>query len=192
MIGDLLRLTVTDPRAAMGALLRFDLPRGAALQMLILGAVLSAMSTWLAMVVQPFPDAAVMALVLGYPAAFAVSSVMVAMLLSVSLYRVGLALGGKGDLTGAILLIGWLQVMMVVLQMAEIVVVLALPAVIGVIASVLALGLVIWIAVSMTAALHRFAGAGVAVATLIGAFVLTFLGLALFAMLLASLSGGGT
>jgi hypothetical protein len=87
--------------------------------------------------------------------------------------------------------VGWLQVVMVVLQVAEIVVVLALPAAIGLIVSVVALGLVIWVAVSMTMALHRFAGPGVAVATLVGAFVLTILGLALFAMLLGSLSGGG-
>jgi hypothetical protein len=190
MIGDLLRLTLQDPRAAMQALLRLQLPRSAALQMLLLGAVLSAMSTWTAMSVQPFPDPVVTALVLNYPLAFAISSVMVALLLSFCIFRVGLALGGQGDWTGAMLLMGWLQVMMVVLQVAEIVVVLALPAAIGLLVSVVALGLVVWIAVNMTMALHRFAGPGVAVATLAGAFVLTILGLTVFAMLLSSLSGG--
>jgi hypothetical protein len=191
MIADLLRMTVSDPRAAMAALLRLGVARGTALQLLLLGAVLSAMTTWLALVVQPFPDAAVTALVLGNPAVFAVSSVLVALLLAFSLFRVGVALGGLGDLTGAMLLTGWLQVMMVVLQLAEIVVVLALPGVVAALASVAALGLVIWIAVNMTAVLHRFAGVGAAVATLVGAFVLTMVGLVVFAMVLAGLAGGG-
>jgi hypothetical protein len=191
MIGDMLRLTLTEPRVAMMALLRMQWPRGAAVQLLVLGAVLSAISTCIAMMVQPFPDPAVTALVLNYPAAFAVSSAMVAMLVSFSLYRMGLALGGKGDFTGAILMMGWLQVVMVVLQLAELLVVVALPDVIGLLVSVVALGVVVWIAVNMTMALHRFAGPGAAVATLAGAFVLTILGLALFAMLLGSLSGGG-
>jgi len=191
MIRDLLRMTVSDPRAAMAALLGLGVSRSAAVQMLILGAVLSAMSTWAAMVVQPFPDPVVTALVLGNPAIFAVSSVLVALLLAFSLFRVGAALGGLGDLTGAMLLTGWLQVMMVVLQLAEIVVVLTLPGVIAALVSVLALGLVIWIAVSMTATLHRFARMGAAVATLVGAFVLTIVGLVVCAMVLAGLAGGG-
>jgi hypothetical protein len=104
-------------------------------------------------------------------------------------YRVGLALGGQGDLTGAFLLMGWLQTLTALLQLAEILVVLTLPAAIGLLVSVLTLGFVVWVAVSMTMALHRFAGPGAAVATLIGAFVLTFVGLVVLSMLLGSLSG---
>jgi hypothetical protein len=187
----LLRLTLANPAAAMGQLLAQHLPLGASVRMLVLGAVLSTLSTCLALIVQPFPDAQVNALVLNYPLIFAISGTLAAGLLAFSLYRLGAAFGGQGDLAGACLLMGWLQVVMVVLQLAELLAIMLLPAVIGVIVSVAALGVVIWVAIGMTGALHRFANTGLAVGTLIGAFVLTILGMALLAMLMGTLAGGG-
>jgi hypothetical protein len=191
MNSHLLRLTLANPAAAMAYLLDQRLPLGPSLQVVTLGAVLSTLSTCLALIVQPFPDPLVNALVLNNPIIFAISGAVAAVLLAFSLFRLGAAFGGQGDFAGACLLMGWLQVVMVVLQLAELLAIVLLPAVIGVVVSIAALGVVIWVAVGMTGALHRFANTGLAVGTLIGAFVMTILGMALLAMLIGTLSGGG-
>ncbi len=149
------------------------------------------MSTCLAVLVQPFPDPLVNALVLNNPIIFAISGTLAAVLFAFSLFRLGAAFGGLGDFAGACLMMGWLQIVMVVLQLAELLTIFLLPALLGLLVSVVALGVVIWVAIGMTRALHRFANTGLAVGTLIGAFVLTILGMALLVMLLGTLSGGG-
>ena len=191
MNGNLFRLTLANPAAAMGQLLAHRLPLRASLQMVVLGALLSTMSTCLALLVQPFPDPLVNALVLNNPIIFAISGTLAAVLFAFSLFRLGAAFGGLGDFAGACLMMGWLQIVMVVLQLAELLTIFLLPALLGLLVSVVALGVVIWVAIGMTRALHRFANTGLAVGTLIGAFVLTILGMALLVMLLGTLSGGG-
>ena len=191
MNGTLLRLTLANPAAAMTELLAHRLPLRDSLQMVMLGALLSTISTCVALIVQPFPDPLVNALVLNNPIIFAISGTLAAVLFAFSLYRLGSAFSGQGDFAGACLLMGWLQVVMVVLQLSELVAIILLPAVIGLLVSVAALAVVIWVAIGMTRALHQFANTGLAVGTLIGAFVLTILGMALFAMLLGTLAGRG-
>lgn len=93
--------------------------------------------------------------------------------------QVGRIFGGRGTFGDALLLVAWLQVVMVLVQIVQLVVFLALPFASGLVV-VLALGLFFWLVVGFVQALHGFQQPFLVMAgtfaTLFGAaFVISFL-----------------
>lgn len=68
---------------------------------------------------------------------------------------VGRAFGGQGDFAGALWLMGWFQVVMLVLQVVQLVIALMLPGLTFFVASI-TVGLFFWILTGFICALHGF------------------------------------
>jgi hypothetical protein len=176
----LARLTLTQPRQGLRALLNLGLPKGTALVGLVLMAVLSALFLHLSLRVAPMPaDNLMMEKLIGSPFRTAIIQAVVLMVTVLLVYRVGRAFGGQGALEDAMLAMVWLQTILVVLQGVQLLALILMPP----LASLLGLlsgALFLWLLTQFIAELHGFASAakvffGVIVTFLLATFALTFL-----------------
>ncbi len=90
----------------------------------------------------------------------------------------GRVFGGKGRFMEALLLIVWLEFILTVLAALQLVTLLLVP-IVGVVLSVLAIPLFIWLLVSFAATMHEFQNKLLVLLGMIGVFVLTAVVLAL-------------
>ena len=106
-----------------------------------------------------------------------------------ALYFTGLALGGHGTFPATLALMAWLQVVMVVLQVATLVVMLAVP-VLG--AFLVMVSFVVFLRgmCVFVKELHGFAGLGRAVLTVVLAFLGVAFGLAIILLIIGIGAGG--
>lgn len=86
--------------------------------------------------------------------------------------------GGKGRFMEALLLVVWLEFILTILAAVQLVGLLLVPMV-GIILSVLAIPLFIWLLVSFTATVHGFRNLLLVLLGLIGVFILTAVALAI-------------
>lgn len=100
------------------------------------------------------------------------------LLIAVVMTFTGRVFGGKGRFMEALLLVVWLEFILTVLAGVQLVALLAIP-VVGLILSVLAIPLFIWLLVSFTATVHGFQNLLLVLLGLIGVFFLTAVALAI-------------
>lgn len=175
----LVRLSLRDPRQGLRAVL--DLPLSAAERWMVAGLsmILPTLMIFISLSLAPMPDGSPM-----FPLSpFALLGVQGSAILMMSsmTYAVGRWRGGRGSFSDALLTIGWLQLVMVAVQVALLLLELAFPpvaAVLGVVATVL----MFWLLTNFVAEVHGFTS-----------LPLTFLGIVatmtLAALVLALLMG---
>ena len=147
---DLVRLSFLDPRRAGERLIALNPPlEGRWLGMaaaIVVGTVLAYLLPLLGGRLAEAP-----------PPITAVAVQAAANLLAVVLMaQVGRLFGGRGGMADALLLVAWLQALMALVQLAQIVALLVLPPLAGLVL-VLAIGLFFWLMVGFVQALHGFA-----------------------------------
>ena len=167
----LVRLTLTQPRAAAQAVMRVPLPMAGRWSALLLMATLSALLMQvLGMLLPPAlgPDGQELRPV--GPLVWA-GMVTVGMMITAGLaHAVGRWRGGKGEFADAVILVAWLQFLQLLLVAVQIVVMLVLPMLAPVIeiASVL---LFLWLLVNFVAEMHGFRSLGLVFLGVIMTFV---------------------
>ncbi len=145
----LVRLSFSEPEAGFRAVQALGLPMVARWMMVALAVVLGVVLAYLLPALtgategafQPFPFAMIQ---LGF-------NVLAIWLLA----NVGRMFGGTGSFADAVLLVGWLQLLMVGLQAVQVVVMLILPP-LGAMVLILAIAAFFWLFSGFTCALHGF------------------------------------
>jgi len=166
----LLRETIRDPSLVARQIMALRLDRGTLWSALALATILSVLLVAVMEALLPVQGATSLigpwlyTVILG-------SSLVVSVFI---LTFVGNALGGGGDLGDALALMAWYQMLLLALQVFQLVSILIAP-LLGMVASVISLGIALWVIVNFVNEMHRFGNMGRAVLTL----VLAFLGLAL-------------
>ncbi len=161
------RFTVQNPRAGARALLAMGLPMSA--RWLAFGVVISGSSLLTILAVRLSPSGAepAVAEVVSQPIALAVMQGVVMLVFAQLMARVGQMAGGTGGFADALLLLTWVQVILMLLQVAQVVLELAIPAAADLL-GLLGLGLMLWLVTHFVAELHGFTSLGSVFAGVIG------------------------
>lgn len=177
----LVLLSVREPRAGLRTVLDAPLGAGGRQTLFALAAILPTLLIFGVLSVagagQEFP--------LG-PAILLVLQAAALLLMSGLAFVVGRWRGGLGSFSDCLLALSWLQITMVVAQVACVVVELALPFM-GAIIGILALALMMWLAINFLAEVHGFKNTALVFLSIIFTVFLTSFALAL----LTSLAGFG-
>lgn len=191
MWGELIRDSLTRPRVAARKLLDLALPFEVLVTALV---AVTAAGMVLAYVAARLTGGAVDAMtaaVLYSPLLGAIFQLAVMAAIVVGTARIGRLFGGTGDTTGALALVVWLNVIMLLAQAAQIVALVLLPP----LAFLLALATLFWLLwafANFVAELHGFASAALVLGGVIVTMLVFFLGLAtLLATLGLSPQGAG-
>lgn len=177
----LVLLSVRDPKTGLRAVLDAPLGAGGRQTLFALAAILPTLLIFGVLSVagagQEFPLGPLILLVLQAGAL---------LLMSFLAFAVGRWRGGIGSFSDCVVALSWLQITMVVAQVACLVVELALPFM-GAIIGILALALMMWLATSFLAEVHGFRNTAMVFLSIILTLFLTSFVLAL----LTSLAGLG-
>jgi hypothetical protein len=150
--------TITQPRAMARRVMAINLPLPVAIDALLLTAVLGALLstvTW-ALIGDPTdPNSAQMAEVFNRPLLLAGLQIAVQGAGAWLAWVVGRFFGGTGSLPQAVILIAWVEWVLILVQLAQLVLYLAAP-VLAELTSPLALILFFWLMASFIAELHAF------------------------------------
>jgi len=161
------RFTLQDPRAGARAMMAMGLPMS--VRWLAFGVVVTGSSLLTVLAIQFSPagrDPAV-AQVLSQPIALAGLQGAVLLVFAQLMARVGQVAGGKGGFADALLLLTWVQVILMLLQLAQIVLEFVLPPVADLL-GLLGLGLMFWLVTNFLAELHGFQSLGAVFAGVVG------------------------
>lgn len=169
-----IRATLRDPRAGARAVLALRLSAATGWSALLLMAVLSTLLTSVSIALAPPLPEGEMARIFANPLQLAVMQMVVMALGAMLVARVGNWFGGKGDLAGALAVMAWLEVILIVVQAAQVVLALLAPP----LAEALGLAgavLFLWLLSHFVAELHGFGSA----VRVLGGILLTGFGLSL-------------
>ncbi|CAM3269082.1 Yip1 family protein [Paracoccus nototheniae] len=156
----LVRQTLRNPEQAAHWLIGQGWPMQVRWMALMLAVSVSGLLAYASTLLFPVPEGEAVAV-------FAISSQplvlaglqLIAIVLGAALMAgVGRLFGGQGRFEDALLLTVWIEVMLLIVQAAQIVLSLALPALAGIL-GILAIALFLWLTVQFTKALHGFTSA---------------------------------
>ncbi|MFZ5750901.1 MAG: YIP1 family protein [Pseudomonadota bacterium] len=181
-IGGLLGLTLRDARAGARAILALDLPMQARWMALVLMAVLSVLLTQIGLAVFPLPaatawEAWMQDAVFAVPLQLAFIAALAA-----GIALVGRRFGGHATLADAVILVAWLEFVMLLLQVAQLVAVFVLPF----LALIIGLGSVVaffWLLTAFTAEANGFDRLALVFFGILGTMLVAALALVLLATL---------
>lgn len=154
-VTDLARLTARDPRGGARAILAMQLPMRALWELLVLVSVLTDLLLFAELAVGGADVHVLLSAALPDPLLLAAMQFASLLVMTLALYGVGHAFGGKGDWAGAMALVIWLQVIMLALGAAQIVLYLLVPFAANLMGLVSLVALM-WLLTHFTAELHRF------------------------------------
>ena len=181
-IAALVRLTLTQPRAAAAAVMRLPLPMSGRWSALLLAAALSAMLMQvLAAMLPPAVGPDGQALRPVGPLVWA-GMVTVGMMITAGLaHSVGRWRGGKGEFPDALILVAWLQFLQLLLVAVQILLMAVLPA-LAPLAEIGGVLLFLWLLVNFVAEMHGFKSLGMVFLGVILTFVATVFALSIVMM----------
>lgn len=149
----LVATTFRDPAAAARQVLSLRLPRRALGHSLAFVVVTSTILTYVQGVIlgvtQPIMPFA------STPIALAIAQGGILLLVVHAVHRVGAALGGRGDLDGALAAVTWVEFVLLLVQLVQTFLLLVAPPV-GAIVGLASIGLFLWLLTVFTAELHGF------------------------------------
>lgn len=182
---ELARFTVQRPREGARMVMRADLPMNARWVGLAITAIVSAVLAHLSISLLPPAEQAQMAEMVLSPIG---SAVLQASLMVVSVFLVhglGRFLGGQGNFADALILMVWLQFILLLLQVAQIVIQVVVPPLSDFV-GVASVFLFLWLLSNFVAELHGFRSVlkvffGIVAVLVAMAFVLAFLMLPIIA-----------
>lgn len=174
-LGDLTVLTLRDPESALRVLRSLDLPMVARWMVLLLAVTLSTLLAGLSLMLFPIEVDNPVSRMLSEPMTLAGIQLGAMVLSALCVAQIGRLFGGHGNFADALLVVGWVELMLVGLQAVQVVMMALFPAT-ATLLSMLAFGLFLYLAVTMTKALHGFKSTFlVALGFVAGAFLLGFL-----------------
>ena len=179
-LGDLLRHTLRDPRSAARAILGLDLPVQARWLALVLVVVLTVLATQIGLQLFPLPASSAWDVLMRNGLLAVPLQVAFLALVALGMSHVGRRFGGRGRFDDALILVAWLETVMLVVQLAQLVAVLAVPP-LGLLIGVVSLGLFFWLLTAFTAELNGFDSLPKVFLGILGTMFLT--GFALVALL---------
>lgn len=185
-VSDLLRVTLTDPAEAVRRLVGLGLPMQARLIAFALVVVLSVLLTQILILVMPMGAGAPWGGLMHNPLGAAAVQAGTVLMFTTGISVVGGWFGGRARFDDALLLMVWLEFVLFVFQLVQVVLSLILPPV-ALIFGFLSVIVFFWLLVSFTAVLNGF---GNRVKVLAGVLATFFAAAFLFA-LLATLLGFG-
>ena len=147
--------TLRNPRDAAGRLIALDPPMEARWIGLLLVAVLALLETRLGMLIVPLQGQQPLFALAADPVLGVPFQVFSALLIAGSIAGIGRIFGGTGRFADALLLTIWLEFIVILAQAVQLVA-LALFVPAGLLLGFAAIGLLIWLLVQFTAALHGF------------------------------------
>jgi hypothetical protein len=176
-LSSLVRLSVADPERGAAAVIALDPPIGARWMLLALVVALGTVMAYLLPLLSGLGEAQMM------PVSGAILQGAMNLAAVVLVSGVGRMFGGTGRFEDALLLVGWLQIIMLGMQALQLVVMLVLPPLAGLV-MVASIVLFFWLLSGFICALHGFSSRlGVLLATLGTLFVAAFV----FSMILLML-----
>lgn len=159
-LGELVKLTVLDPRRGLRSVLDANPSMTARLMALVLMSVASTLVFQLSIHLAPPPvEIPLITLLKEAPFATALSQGITMLATAALLHVVGRLAGGTGKASDALLAMVWMQAVFLALQVVQTLLLIALPPV-GFILSLAALGFFFWILANFAAELHGFASVG--------------------------------
>lgn len=147
--------TLRDPRVAAGRLIAFDPPMEARWIGLLLVSVLALLETRIGLMVVSLGDQPPLFALAADPVLGVPFQLFSQMLIAATVTYVGRMFGGAGGFSDALLLTVWLEFLLILVQAVQLVALVLVPPV-GLLLSFVAIGLLIWLLVQFTAALHGF------------------------------------
>lgn len=174
----LVKQTFRDPAGVAHTLMRAKFPAEVAWIGLVLTVLLGVLLAVLSQAINPLPqdiaDNAIQITPFGYAIIMGV-----ALILSVfALYRVGRLLGGQGRFKDVLVLMVWLQAVLLLFQVAQMIAALIVPP-LSIFVTMASYAAGFWIMAVFVREAHRFNGIGGAIGTIILAFMAIGFGLSL-------------
>jgi len=178
------RLTLREPRSGARVVMGWPLSLGERWLFLALIAVMSALLAELLLALSPQGADTAMVALLSSPITFAGLQFAALGILTGLLFFLGLPFGGKGRFGEALALVGWLQTLLLALQIAQIVAMVIFP-VLGVLIVAVGLVMTLWLLTNFTAELHQFQSLAWTLFGIIAAFVALVVGLSVGIIMIA-------
>lgn len=172
------RDTVADPRAAARRVIALDLPLQAALTALVLVAVMSTLLAHLSFALMPAEMRAGFEGLMANPVGTAMVQVLAAVVGAMALHRIGRWRGGRGTLPQSAALLAWLQFVMLVVQVAQILAELLLPP-LALVLGYAGVAVFFWLLTHFVMELHGFRSAAATFFGILGTMVVLGFALAL-------------
>lgn len=181
---DLLRLTLSNPRAAAARLMALNLPVPTGWTAMLLVSVASAFLGFIGFLVSPIQGDPGIAAMFGSPMRTAMIQFAVLALTGVLAFWVGRIFRGTGSLAQALVLVAWVQVPPILLQLVQLVVMLLAPGLAPII-GVAGFALYAVLLTLFIAELHGFrSGVVVFFGILVTSFAVALVAAVLFAILI--------
>lgn len=159
MLKALFRLSLTQPRAGMRLLLNLTPSPGTAMAALAFVAVASALLIHFSLLALSAEGRDFARQIFGSPFYTAAIQALALLVAALLIWQVGRWRQGQGDFTGSVLVMAWLQAIMLVLQLGQILLTLALPPLANLF-GYLAFAYFFWLVSHFIAELHRFDSVG--------------------------------
>ena len=185
---ELARFSVQSPRIAARQILAMEIPNAARWLLFLLVITASAVLTHIGFSLLSLDDKAFMATAMSSPLRTALLQAGFLLVVVIAVHRVGRWQGGTGNFADSLLLVGWLQFILLCLQLTQIIALLILPPVAEII-GVLGLVLSFWLLTQFILELHGFQSAWKVFLGILG--VLFAAALAASVVLVVMLGAGG-
>lgn len=166
-LGDLVVLSVRDPATAFRILQGLRLPLPVRWMVMVLAATLAALLVAVIFHLFPADGGELVTAITMQPISYAGMQLMGMVIMTAAITFIGRLFGGTGTFPDAMLIIGWVEMLMVVSSALQIVLALVFPAAAQFVVT-LSIGLALYLLVTMTKALHGFASMGKVILGFIG------------------------
>lgn len=153
------RFTIQRPQEAARAAMAAKLPMGARWLGLVLAAVLSALTVHLYLGLFPADEVETAGFGTISPFATVVLDLGFNLVVAYLVFAIGRWRGGRGSFADSLLLVVWLQLILILPQILQLVVAVLVPPLASII-GLLSVGLYFWLICHFIAALHGFASIG--------------------------------
>ncbi|MEM0945982.1 MAG: Yip1 family protein [Pseudomonadota bacterium] len=166
--------TVQNPREGASEVLSLGIPRDALWMIVMLVVVLSVILNELSSIAAVVRGGVPVNGPVISPIPFAIMQFVAIFGIAGATHAIGRAMGGTGGFPEALLLTAWLQFVMLLVSVVQLVAALILPGMVGIIL-VLSLALFLWLLTNFVAVLHGFRSLGqVFVMILVSTFAIAF------------------
>ena len=153
------RDTVIDARSAAQRVIALRLPLGTGVLALLLTSVLAALLAGLTFQVSGLGGDDAMSVLFGSPFSIALIQIGVQGSATVLIHVIGRLFGGRGQLSDAVALMAWLEAVLLLAQLAQLLLIGLVP-VLAEMLGLLGMGLFLWLLTAFTAELHGFRALG--------------------------------
>lgn len=153
------RDTVIDARAAAQRVIALRLSLGTAVLALLLTSVLAAVLAALTFQAAGMDSDPAMSALFGSPFGLALIQIAVQATAAVLIFVVGRLFGGRGQLSDAVALMAWLEAVLLIAQVVQLLLIGLVP-VLAEVLGLAAMGLFLWLLTVFTAELHGFRALG--------------------------------